>query len=196
MSLHKVTLTQILKGQRIQNVFYLQNIDGLRSDTDIGAHLIADWIQFVKTCQGTQLRYINLMVQRLGTNPPAPFILNIDIPGTWTGHDPRMPFVCLVMQKKTNIGGRRGRGRYYISGVNPEELQTDGAWSTGTISGRFQPMCDNLKSRWLSGGSVAGLRLMNGPADAQLETDVISVTNLIPRNFPGLQRRRSVGVGM
>lgn len=195
MSLHRVTITQILKGQRIQNVLHFRNPDGLVIPEQIANEVEAGWIGTVRNLQGTQLTYNQIVVQNLGNSSEAPYVKNLAIQGAATGFDPLMPFLAVVIQKRTAFAGRHGRGRYYIAGWTQEGLQSDGMWQTGHLTGVMQTMIDNLNGFWIS-FNESGLHLRVCPHDATVDTDGHDVTQMQVRPSPGLQRRRCIGVGI
>lgn len=195
MSLHQVTLTQTLKGQVIQNVFHLENPDGAISASQISVQVFDHWIPEVKKLQGTPLVYQHILVQNLSNPAESPHLAQIASPGLATGFDPRLPPLCIVMQKRTAVAGRRGRGRYYISGWDNGAQETTGTWEVGHLGGIFQQVTTALEQKWISPG-VSALKLVvagRNPDGAWTSRDC---TSLLMRAIPGYQRRRNIGVGI
>jgi hypothetical protein len=195
MSLHKVTLIQSLIGQRIENVLHLRNADGALTNQQMADYIVANWIDVVRINQNNRLTYLQLLIQDADTPNVAPFVVNLASAGQWVGFDANLPFLSLVLKKNTNFAGRHGRGRVYLCGVNHGEISTTGAWDTGNLTGRFKTMTDNLNLHWTI-DATGGLTLQVAPHNFSIGNEGHSVTNIQARAFPGVQRRRCVGVGV
>ena len=193
----EVTLIQTMKGQSVQNVIHFINPDGALSLQTIADFMTTDWIPALKPIQNTAVVYRQIQVRDLDNPATATFLLNTAIPGTAVGFDARLPPLCIVIQKKTNRAGRKGRGRLYISGFDEGSLDTTGTWSAGHLTGVMATAVNNLRERFFLGGAQQtglALAIMGRGPDNGIE--LTPVTNLIVRPVPGLQRRRSIGVGI
>lgn len=100
-------------------------------------------------------------------------------------------FACspaAVFQKKTSVGGRTGRGRFYLPGV-PGPAFENGRWSAGYLA--------NLQSvrvainAWLTGEHpLAHINLVLVPKHAEGE-EFKDLTDFKGRDYPGTQVRRN-----
>jgi len=191
----EVTFTQLLKGQTCQNVVHFRDAVGVMSNQAVAETLQEHWIERIRTIQGIQLFYVQTMVRKLEDPTAAPFILNMNIQGGIGGFDSRLPPVSVVLQKKTNHAGRKGRGRTYIAGWNHDNLESTGTWLAGDMSGRFALLVQLLTESFIDPAN-SNLQLVlvspnpGGPIDWRL------VTSLTIRATPGYQRRRNIGVGI
>lgn len=193
----EVTLTQTLKGQTVQNVLHFLNPDGQMDLQTIANLMSTEWIPIVRTIQGTQLVYQQILVRDLGQPNLAPFVQNTAIAGSATGFDSRLPPLCIVIQKKTNTAGRRGRGRMYISGWDNGSIQDTGTWVVGHLNGVMLDAVNNLMAKFFLGGqNSVGLQLCVAGKGPDNQWIFIPVTNLTVRPIPGYQRRRNIGIGI
>src|SRR6266540_331950 len=111
MSIERVTLSQVWRGQIIQNVIHFSNPDAALSGTQIADKIESDWIPRLKIRQTPELVYTQIKVQRVQTAPPAPFIRTVSTAGTGGASAQALTFQCIVIQWLSSLGGRHGRGR-------------------------------------------------------------------------------------
>lgn len=200
MSLHRVTLTQLVLGQTVQNVIHLDNPDGAISDSGIADFIIAGWITRVRAIQGTQLNYVQIAVQNVATPNVAPFIKNIALNGQLGGFAITQPFLAIVYRFLTATAGRKGRGRVYFAGCNPQSIDATGLWSIEGPTNPFQVLAGFLFDNFVSvngGASATGLQLMvASPPGAVDGPNPRLVNNIAVRATPGTQNKRKLGVGI
>ncbi len=82
---------------------------------------------------------------RAGPDNEGPqFTADRNLPGTGTGVS-LPPNNAALLQKRSNVGGRRNRGRNYIPGVPVADVNQAGVWGTGK-----QAVWQTAASNWLA----------------------------------------------
>lgn len=92
------------------------------------------------------------------------------------------PNVAMLVRKKTLLGGRTGRGRFYLPGVPEESVQPSGVIDSSTVSA-FQLRMTNFLAALETYGAPMVL-LHNASSDPTV------VTNLVVDTKVATQRRR------
>lgn len=191
MPLYRCTLSGFWADEGIwmQNVLHFNDISQVGLDyTQIGDEIRTQWMPKFASFQTATFQWKQIHIQKLGTNE-TPFPYNaLNTPGG-SGNNVFHPCIALLFQLRTNLSGRRGRGRFYlpachtgaISRCNPSTT-TSNTWA---VNG------PQIKARYCLGGN-GPLQLVVKHKDEGFEvvTDVL----LSPTNR--VQRRRNRGVGM
>lgn len=190
MSHHRVTVSGLLYGQTHQNVLHVSNPDGALSHSQIADEFETHWISQVKTKQVTSMIYNQIIVSdSSGSGPPA-FTKAVNVAGTNVANADAVPFSCFVVQLRTNLAGRHGHGRFYVSGVT-NSAHTNGIVTAAVITA-WNTTLATMKARFAEGGTSA-LTLVLKEKNAQVYHPV---TDMIIRQYLGVQRRRNYGVGI
>lgn len=190
MPFDKVVISATLFGQLIQNRFYLQT-EVFQEVAEVALHVQNSWVNQVRQWQHSNLRYTLIQVTRILDGPPSQENKVVNITGAQTPEVNVPSFVSGVLQFKTNLVGRRFRGRYYWAA--PRQGGISGGFHTANESAFIQPTINTLKGLWIgpAGGST-GIQLVIRHADTGGFT---AVTDIGLRPTLGCQRRRNIGVG-
>jgi hypothetical protein len=198
MSLFRVTLSGSTFGQLNQNVWHFVKEDDIATDRNDLAFFFKTRLvdNPLKLNADQHAKYTNIHVIRVGVSE-APYDLGIVESGFQGPSNNSSAFECAVLQLKTAVGGRRGRGRIYLWGWGAANKQS-GLWDDA-VSTRLQATANQIKNAWIldaaSPSVVAGFRMVVASRN-QGETGTIhTVTDIIGRRLIGCQRRRNLGVG-
>lgn len=190
MATLQATVTGFFMGQTVQHVLHFFAGDYTSADLALLAADLRD--NFCTYLQGgltAEFTYTNISVRALGTTDPT-YNLTVAIVGS-AGSDPDMlPTTCCVFRLQTSFGGKHGRGRLYVPCVGPFCLQY--GVITPTCIATYQTRADNILGRYGVGGSSDYGLVVHERASG----DNHFVTSITPRSIPGVQRRRSIGVGI
>jgi len=194
MAVMRITVTGLHYGVvNCQNVLHFFNGDGLLSDAACAAEMRDGWCTISAAARASQFGFRNIKVERLGTGN-APFNLPISINGQdLSDASNSMPPVCVKWILRTSIGGRKGRGRIYQAGYRAAY------WNQGVLTStaitNITSHINQISARYISPGT-GPLYLMVGPRQFVTSDDYKLVTNITLSLTPGIQRRRTVGVGI
>lgn len=124
-------------------------------------------------------------IARLGPSPNGPSgSWSVDVLGGNSGGQVT-PNVALLFKKRTNVGGRKHRGRFYLPGIIEAAVDAGGHLA-GDAPTDFQAAA----TQFLSGLATAGLPMVVLHSDA---TDPTPVIALVVDNTAATQRRRLRG---
>lgn len=193
MAVFKVTLSQLWRGQTIQNVLHFRDTGtGSLTDLMVADEMVAGWIPAVSFIQVNELAYTSITVQRM-QQPDPPFVKAVNILGN-QGASPRLfTFTSFVLQFRTAVGGRTGRGRAYIAG------HVEGAFVNGLIEVGQKNFWNNqiipaIMARY---GPAGNSELEIGLGPRGNETNGFKpINNMQIRTVAGMQRRRNIGTGI
>jgi len=193
MAVDRITLSMLLDGQVVQNVFHMLNPDGATTLTLVADDIDSNWISQIQPFQHSGVHYYDIEVRQVSPAGLASFHKSIVKTGTATSEDqPDNPVVSRVLKFTTAVAGRHGRGRYYIPGV------AFSGWIQGIVKPASitagQTLVDALKARYVNAGHSSSLSLVVAPRSTP--SDYILVNNIVQRTVLGYQRRRSIGVGI
>lgn len=190
-NVYRVTLTQSLWGETMQNVLHFTHASSdPNTMIDLVTDLKATWIPQVKWIQQDQLRYVNARVQLLESQFAA-YSEALNISGSAGGSNDYKTYNAHILQLRTALLGRRGRGRQYIGGVALN--LTDKGIIKSDIITTWNNHIANLAAAYLSGGTSNFRLVVNPHTNTDAHQDVTSIT-LNP--IEGIQRRRNIGVGI
>lgn len=191
-NIFRVTLTQLMSGQQIQNVIHFTgpSSDPLQLST-LADDVQANWIPQVRASQSVILTYIDIAVKMLESQFPT-FHKTVNLPATGGGgNNTNVAFLAAVWRLRGNIIGRHGRGRLYIAGMH-QQFSTDGIINAASIN-VWRNFQNNIMGVYGPGGS-SPFRLVICPSKPPFNTvDVISM-DIAPTW--GTQRRRNIGRGI
>lgn len=190
-NVYRVTLTQSLWGETLQNVLHFTHADANPlSMADLVTDLETTWIPHVKWIQQDQLRYVGARVQILESQFAA-YSKALNISGSAGGSNDYKTYNAHILQLRTALAGRTGRGRQYIGGV-ALNLTDKGIIKSDIITSWGNHIA-TLVGQYCNTG-VSEFRLVVNPhTNVDQSKEVTSIT-LNP--IEGIQRRRNIGVGI
>jgi hypothetical protein len=106
----------------------------LQTPSGVAADLIANWVATVHTVLPGSITLDSVLVKfgPVATGPSADVAAGDTGTGGGTGTSPN---VAILVHKVTPLGGRAGRGRMYIPGVQESEVDTSGNLTTPFVTG-------------------------------------------------------------
>jgi hypothetical protein len=191
MPVYRVVITGLCFGQIHQNRLHFQAGNGGMELPDIATELSIQWTNSIRGLLMTEFKFTNIGVRNM-TNPlEGSYNLTIDQAGTG-GSVPGNPLAqCIVYRITTGTFGRTGRGRIFLGGVG-NNISINGLVAGGP-DGFYGAAWNNIRSKYLVGGtSELTLGVMTGD-DVSTFKPALAITMSI---FPGVQRRRRIGVGV
>lgn len=195
MSIERVTVTALwYGGMVVQNVLAFDNADGFLSPAQVAAEIRDNWLTILKAKQSGLLAWRDIKVDRLN-DPSPPLHLNINLPGAdAVDSGLSQPTIAWKLRIATNQGGKRGRGRIYVPGIRYSHWQYGQLTAFGQTD--LQPVVDALAARYVGPSFSGPLKLGVMPRPGPDVEVFIASTSLTQSITPGIQRRRSVGVGI
>jgi hypothetical protein len=196
MSLERITITALLYGQQMQNVFHLTNTDGFLTREQVAAE-VRD--HFIGTTSGVGIhqwhtsdtRWIQVTVQTILPTLSVPYNLAISQAGVQLADSQIIPQSCIIMKFQTLTPGRAGRGRLYCLGVKV------GFAENGLLNSTFFSFANTaliaLRERFLFGGSGPTFLVIAPRTDPGAQK---TVTSIEVSTKLGTQRRRNIGYGI
>lgn len=193
MGLFQVIITGKLNGQDCKNVLHFTKPDAVQDDMGVLATRIQErWIGGIRNAQTSHFTWVQIVVVHIHDDPWVPVIVPINIGGTFFSGVTSVGFTCFVFQfRGQNPLSRRGKGRTYISGVYPEFEH--GLWTNSRMV--LMGGTRDTWTQWFLGDSPdSGFNLVIRGRQEQ-EPDVRTVASIVPRPYPGVQRRRNLFEG-
>jgi hypothetical protein len=179
---------------------HFNNPDDTLTDAQVADEIKTKWIGDVNGVgihqwQVQSIKWISIKVQRLASSLPAPFNLTISRPGVQSADNGLCTVLAGILKFSTTVGGRKGRGRIYVPGVQA------GFTDLGLTSATFHTYADTpiagMNSRFCNNPGPNGpLELLVGPRSGVVLADFNHVTQISLSNFVGIQRRRNIGFGI
>jgi len=102
------------------------------------------------------------------------------------------PTLCYKISVQTSVGGRAGRGRFFVAGGRASWMTAGGITASAVTNGGV--MLSQLVARYATTGN-GSFKWCLVHKDAQ-NFIVKPMTSLLLRSFMGMQRRRNYGVGI
>lgn len=193
MSYVRVTFTQNITGQILQNVVHFLNPDGLQTHQQIKDELLANWITPMRTHQVNTCFWTNIEVRDMTGPTPAvtQFALG-QLAGAFTGTGQH---ICIgyCLQLRSGLVGRHNRGRIYMPGSRGDYTTNNQLNTTGVTN--LTTWATGVKGRYVGPGQASPLSLVIWHKDSPGRTPTI-VTDIQPRTTLGVQRRRNIGTGI
>lgn len=192
MAVWRVTLSCSVDGQVCQNVLHLTASDGILPNT-VTDIMRDQWLPQIRPFQHTGARWFDIEARRVDPIGLAPFHQTIVQFGSGdTEREADNPCLARVLQFKTAVAGRHGRGRIYIPGT------TQASWDKGFVKTASltagQPLVNSLMNSFCNPNPPFGLRLVLSRRSNPSQT--INVDTIVQAPRIGVQRRRNIGVGM
>jgi len=190
MSLHRVTCSGLLYGQTHQNVLHFNNPDGVWTHSQIANDIETNWVNRIKLHQVTSMVWTQIIVQEVSLSPIASFTKAINQAGTNLANADAVPFSCFVIQIKTAAGGPHGRGRFYVGGLT-NNSHTNGIVTAAVLTAWVNSL--NILKGFYGPSGTSQIRLV---VKEKSNNTFNLMTDLICRQYVGVQRRRNYGVGI
>lgn len=197
-AIHRVTIKYHYEFQLVENVYWIRS---KVNNTDLNTIALSIRDTIVRRWQGVQKDTIicdSIIVQEVLPAPLDPWELSVGEAGLQTGDG--LPQVnAVVASLKTGFGGRRNRGRKYLSGILSSHeaagMLTSAAlilWQTkaSAIIGDCFPQAG-------SGSIEMGImhRSLNGAPVPIADENFVTVNNIIVQSTLGTMRSRLPGHG-
>ena len=195
MSIERVTVSALwYGGMVVQNVMAFENDDGFLSVQQVAEEIRDNWLTTLRAKQSGLLAWRDIKVDRLNDASP-PIHLNINLPGLdAVDSGLSQPTIAWKLRINTNVGGKRGRGRIYVPGIRYSHWQFGQLTAFGQED--LQPLVDTLSGRYVGPSHTGPLQLGVMPRPGPDVEVFLPSTSLTQSVTPGIQRRRSVGVGI
>jgi hypothetical protein len=193
MSIVRVTLSQVLYGQTMQNVMHFDDNVSDYVPEQIMQDIINHWIGVARFFQCANLTYRLIQVANL-TSPTLPeFSQPLAINGGNFQDVTIVPFAALVLQIRTALAGRHGRGRIYIAGFS-----TSSDYENGLVKAQWYANNHNnlaaLNADFCTDATTnTSLRLVVRDRPHHLDHPAVG---LVARATLGAQRKRNINVGI
>lgn len=196
MSVERVTMSCKVLGQITQNVVHFENLDGALTPAQIVTELTTTggghWIDSFRGAQHTSAEWYDIEVRRLATTT-APYHATISMFGTGSSLSAGdHPSIGAVLQFRTLVAGRHGRGRMFIPGCSSAGMG-NGAVTPSALAARA-PFILAMENRYCHGVGSPGLSLVICPHGDV--SSIIHVDSIVQRSLLGHQRRRQIGTGI
>jgi hypothetical protein len=190
MSIFRVRITGTLFGQHCENVVHFQRPESNLAFKEALARKIEDhWLAQMRLVCRQAMGWESVKVRDASNPDDFEFVHPINVTGFHPGEFDVWAPLCAVFQIKTAVQGRRGRGRFYLSGLEAVGVRR-GIWDTGRL-GELNSIASSLKEGFLGDNPTSGFNLgvlkRNG-----LEADFIEATDFRIRHHPGSQVRRNL----
>jgi len=197
--LFRVVITGVLNGAINQNVLHFKKA-GAVWPTD-GAALCADirdnWLggtNGVRQGLITLQKWTLIQAYNRDTIGDVPVSLSINVTGAKVGNGTQsFGFSAILIRLRAASGGKRGRGRCYLPGIDPS------TWNAGVMSqteiDAWTPRLAQLTTRYVGASPSSGFQLVVAPKSGVNPTTQ-AVVRLELATVPGVQRRRNIGVGV
>lgn len=191
MTINRVVLSAIYYGQTCQNSMHFENTDGFLTLQQVAEEIRDNFLPDFKFLSNDLCVWNNIHVRDISNLGANAFNLTVNLPGGQSGNNQNFPFVALVVRLRTDFGGRAGRGRWYIPGLNIG-LTDKGVWTAALLNLAGPKMAEIFDRYKLDGPGplTLGVCKQNTPGSFH------SVTSLQVAPVPGVQRRRNIGVGI
>lgn len=160
MAFFRITLSHAHRNRTIQNVFHVEDETSLLTQDTIGQIIVAHWLPLFDTIQWSGMIQRFVEVRRILV--PDPLAATLLQPnriggGAGTGAEGNMAFKVFF---RTDLAGKKHRGRYFVCGVG-ENLFDVGSESLGPAAiTRMTTAVQTIKSKFCSGASDVGLKLV------------------------------------
>lgn len=197
--LFRVVITGVMFGAINQNVLHFTKAGG-NWPTD-GTALCADirdnWLggtNGVRQGLITLQRWTLIQAYNRDTIGDVPVGLSINVTGAKVGNGSQsFGFSSVLLRLRAAGGGKHGRGRVYLPGVDPSTFNS-GVMSQTEIDA-WTPRLAQLTARYLGSSPASGFRLVVAPKSGTSPTTQ-DVVRIELATVPGVQRRRNLGVGV
>lgn len=198
MTIYRVSLIANQFGSTHVNVLHFRNVGEFADPLLVLATACNTWIlnNPLRLHADNSVRWTNIHVQEVVNNGES-LDFPTDLSGTLGPSSNQTPIVAAVIQLKTAQGGRRGRGRFFLSGWDTR-AKLNGFWADGPqLEGNS--VAQALEDFWVNVGNPNYKNIpfewMVASRDQGEAGTSFAVTQIKFRPTPGCVRRRNIGVG-
>lgn len=192
MAVFEVTIIGTYMGQTHENVLHFRKDAATSSDLqNLATEIEVGWLQKIKEFTPSEMLWHTIRVRNIGNNLDPAINHTIVIQGISSSASQMPSFVCMLLKIQTDVAGKTGRGRIYLSSPAPGHI----------VNGRFgNNLIDFVNVRL---GQLKGLYII--PATTGWELGVCKrgdpsafkhAIDLKLDTIPRCQRRRNIGVGV
>lgn len=192
MAIYRITPSCIVDGQICQNVLHFEHL-GSFTLTQLADMFVQEWMPQIRPFQHNSAVWFDVAVRQVSPVGPAEQHKTISLAGTGgskTAFD--VPFCARVIQFRTLVAGRHGRGRMFIPGTSA------GSWDSGIIKPvsitAGAPLVQNLKDRFIGSVPVTQMHLVLARRSDPSQT--LLVNDIVQRTVLGHMASRGIGRGM
>lgn len=191
MGLWKVVISGTFFSNLCQNVLYFEKRNGTQgTEVELKNELQTNWIPIFQQLQNNAFLYTTLSVQDLGPPAkPAVIFSLVGMAGALSGA-PAHSVLAGLFSLRTNVGGRKGHGRFYMPGVHGQSVLNN-VLQPGAFN-QYVASAVSLSARYGEPGSGPYRLILRSHGPEHTET---RVTDIVVRQTFGIQRRRNTGVG-
>lgn len=193
MATLRVTVTGLLFLQTIQNVMHFQKSDYVTADlATLATEIATNYMDStMRSTLFSEFIWQNINVMRVDVISDPSYNLSVSLAGTSGSGANAAPSMAVVLRLHTGLIGRHGRGRIYYPCLGPACLSN--GILTGPCLTAYTTIGNHILSFWGPSGSSDWNLVVAERNDLSVTH---AVTSISPRNTPGHQRRRTVGVGI
>jgi len=194
--LFKAVISGICNGAVNQNVIHFARDAGIwPTDGNALCQEIRDnFLVAIRARLASTQKWTSIQVYNRALPGDPAVSLPINIVGALTGNGSQaFAMTGILIRLRAAGGGRHGRGRIYLAGLEPT------GWSAGVMTateqGNWVAPLATLTNRYLPPNNLSGFQMVIAPK-INNGTNFVSVVRLELSSTPGVQRRRNVGVGI
>lgn len=188
-------------GSQYVNVWHFKTKTASPDVEDVIDYVTTNFYDLTKTQGVSDLWTLEIANARKLEQPATLFSKALSVQGGGTPGQELPPQSAMVITLRSNLAGRRHRGRLYLGGYL-ESVQAQGVWATSTVNA-VQGYVDNLVAALGNGGSNVdwtwGIwsRRYGGedPGPYNLTAGWTDIYSAVVRDTVFSQRRRVAGVG-
>lgn len=193
MAIYRVTMSCLVAGQTCQNVIHIDDNATATTEAAISTAILSHWLPNILPFQHTSAVWQRIEVRRVSPVGPAPHVQTIILPGTGTGvNDADNSMVGRMLQFKTTVAGKHGRGRLYIPGTSISAFQQGIVKAASLAAGA--PLVGELRAQWCDPGPLTGFSLVISQKANPGAT--LKVSDIVQAVTARALRRRQIGVGI
>ena len=192
MSIARVTIGQTWFGQVVQNVIHLDFGESPYNPLAIKGAIETLWIPAIRPMQLSSLRYVLIEVRNMGDIHGTTSDFAINIVGSAGSAVEGWGPLCYLWSLQTAFGGHKGRGRIYLAGCYPGNV-VQGRFISASMDQQITAV-GQIMTRFTGAAPTSGFNLVVATRETLPFNN--PVTNIVPRDVPGVQRRRNIGVGV
>lgn len=188
MPIYEALISGRYFNQLVQNKFHFET-DGTIALQAMCNTLRDSFVAVVRLAQNSELVYTDLSVKKVSSGVQEFFSIPLAVTGAHSPEVSSMSTVAVVIQKRTNLPGRRFRGRFHFVGYRTGLVIRGELTPQGLEEWQF--VADNLAENFIAPANT-GMRLVLHSPPEPLD---IHVETLTARKILGVMRSRNIGVG-
>jgi len=180
-------------GQFYENAVHFSDDSGSMTANAVGIELDSFFCNYIRQFQSDFLGWQQLYIYN-ALNPLVPvYIYDMANQGGFYHGGYIYPTTCMKLKWQSTIGGRHGRGRFFIAGGRVDWVTPGGVNSAGSLNGGI--WLNTLLNRYdIAGSGPLKLGLMRSGSHSV--GDYTKVIGGQLWQYLGQQRRRNYGVGI